>query len=188
MKFILNTAVDPHFCALFDSAGKLIECHKWTNRRRDGAETFDFLESHKAEDLKINFCGGVAGPGGFSSLRAGAGILNALAFAKKIPVHQVRADRWIAEFLGSKDFVLNSFGDGVWVLESGELIRMPVGGAAEKFSDTPIFVGLLPPEKRGKFKKTLDVSLERAEKVLLEVLEKTQPQEIFHPDYEFPPV
>ncbi|MCF7917979.1 hypothetical protein K9L27_03205 [Candidatus Gracilibacteria bacterium] len=203
MKFILNTAVDPHFCALFDENNELIERREWTNRRMDGREVFEFLNKFhlgfkkiQNPGLSFTFLGGVAGPGGFSSLRAGAGVLNALSFSYKLPVHQVRADRWIQEFLrtqgeNAQAFVLNSFSDGVFISEgenpNAPLQRVDVNEAVQRFSE-PVFVGLLPIEKQKKFSKSLDIPFENTELALLTVLEKTNPQEIFLPDYEFPPV
>ena len=184
MKFILNTSVDPHFCALFDEANNLIERQTWENRKLDGQEMFDFLKNHEG---KITFCGGVTGPGGFSSLRAGGGVLNAVSVAHNIPVHQVRADKWIEQLLESRDFLLNSFSDGVFYQENDELVRITIDKAGDKF-DQPMFVGLLPAEKQEKISKTFNHSLEGSEQVLLKVLKESESQEQFHADYEFPAV
>jgi len=193
VKFILNTAVDSHFCALFDEQGKLIKQQEWTNRRRDGQEVYEFLENEETD--KIIFCGGVTGPGGFSSLRAGGGILNTLAFSNKIAVHQIRADIWIREFLSSNSnkefelcFLLNSFSDGVFYTEGEELVRVDVEEAVKKFADQEVWVELLPEEKKEKFTKQSKISFDNKEEVLLKVLENSQGKEQFEPDYEFPPV
>ncbi|MCF7831078.1 hypothetical protein K9M41_03755 [Candidatus Gracilibacteria bacterium] len=186
MKFILNTATDTHFCASFDEQGELIKTQEWTNRRRDGEEVYEFLQA--VETSKITFCGGVTGPGGFSSLRAGGGMLNALTFANKIPVHQVRADIWIKELLGTTDFLLNSFSDGVFYTEGEELVRIGVLEAVKKFKDKEMWVELLPVEKREKFTKQSKVPFANKEQILLKVLEMSQSKEQFEPDYEFPPV
>ncbi len=166
----------------------------------DGAETFEFLKKHNIESQNITFLGGVSGPGGFSSLRVGSGILNALAFAKKLPIHQVRADLWIAEFLKQNKenpdhFLLNSFSDGVFFIEKNadevsqpRLQRININEAAEKFKDQKMFVDLLPAEKQVNFKSKIDLLFENAEKSLLEVLKKQSPQKDFVPDYEFPAV
>ncbi len=206
MKFILNTAVDPHFCALFDEQGKLIKQQEWTNRRRDGQEVYEFLQNRvrtpnkKSSNSEITFCGGATGPGGFSSLRAGGGILNALAFSNKIAVHQVRADIWIKEFLKNsitrvpknrtrvENFLLNSFSDGVFYREGEELVRVNVEEAVKKFVDQEVWVELLPKEKKEKFTKQSKIPFNNKEEVLLKVLENSQGKEQFEPDYEFPPV
>ncbi len=193
MKFILNVAVDPHFCAFFDDNDRLIEKHEWMVNRRDGAEVFDFLERNNVSKQDITFIGGVSGPGGFSSLRAGAGILNSLSFAKDLPIHQVRADVWVAEFLQLKEensdhFLLNSFSDGVFYLEKGKLQRIKIDEAVTKFENQKMFVFLLPSEKRDRFPQKINLSFENSEKVLLEVLKKQKPKKTFIPDYEFPPV
>ena len=184
MKFILNTAVDPHFCALFDEGDHLIERRDWVNRKLDGSEMFDFLKKHEGE---ITFCGGVTGPGGFSSLRAGGGILNAISVAHYIPVHQIRADKWIEQVIDSQDFLLNSFSDGVFYLDKDNLERITIDEAVTKFNK-PMFAGLLPPEKQEKMTKTFNHSFENSEQVLLKVLQEGKPQEQFHADYEFPAV
>ncbi len=184
MKFILNTAVDPHFCALFDEANNLIERRDWTNRKLDGKELFSFLKTHEGP---LTFCGGITGPGGFSSLRAGGGVLNAISVAHNIPVHQVRADRWIAEVIGSENFLMNSFSDGVFCRDNNELVRITIDEAREKLKQ-PMFVRLLPPEKQSKIVRTFDHPFTNSEQVLLKVLQESEPQEQFHADYEFPPV
>jgi len=184
VQFILNTAVDPHFCVLFDEADNLIERRDWVNRKLDGQEMWDFLAQHEGE---ITFCGGVTGPGGFSSLRAGGGILNAISVAHNIPVHQVRADRWVEKVIDSQDFLLNSFSDGVFFVDGDKLKRITIDEAVLKF-EQPMFVGLLPPEKQEKITKTFDHSFENSEQMLLKMLQASEPQEQFHADYEFPAV
>lgn len=93
MLFVLNTSVDPHFCALFDEDHNLIDQVSWEDRKQDGSQVFEFLQKHPEN---ITFIGGISGPGGFSSLRAAAGILNALSFKYQLPIHQVREDQWTA--------------------------------------------------------------------------------------------
>jgi len=191
MKFVINTAVDPHFCAIFDEK-KLIDADFWTNRRADGERTWKFLEKFPIE--KINFAGGVAGPGGFSSLRVVAGILNAISFAKKIPLRQVSADVWIRQFLISRghpdaQFLLNSFGDGVFFRNShGKLQKLSVVEATAKFADTEVFVALLPPEKQKCFSKKLDLKFTDSVRDLLDALESAPKRENFVPEYGFSPV
>ncbi len=197
MKFILNTSADPHFCALFDAQNNLIEQKSWTIKRRDGAEVFDFLKKHDIKNLDFSLIGGISGPGGFSSLRVGAGILNAISFAKNIPVSQIRADVWISRFLERRgenpsNFLLNSFSDGVFYC-AGEttpfrLQRITIDEAAKKFKNNKMFVGLLPVEKKNKFLKRIDIPFEDSAKILLEVLDEAEPRKMFMPDYEFPAV
>ena len=188
MKFILNTSVRPHFCALFDDQDKLIDIQKWEEHRRDSEETFSFLKKNKADSLPISFVGGVSGPGGFSSLRVGAGILNALSFSKNIPIHSVRSDIWIRKFVGSDHFVLESFGEKVFVPENGKLTLTTIANAVEKFRDQPLFVKILPEDRQKQFPKIMELSLEGMEKVLLSVLQQQDPQNIFLPEYLFPAI
>jgi hypothetical protein len=194
VKFILNTAIDPHFCVLFDEDNNLLHRQEWTHRRRDGIEIFEFLETHlPSENAELlSFIGGVSGPGGFSSLRAGAGVLNALAFAHKIPIHHVRADIWIRSFLAEHGqnenaFVLNSFSEGVFVPQKDKLIRMNVSQAALEIQ-YPVFDALLPESKRSFFPQKINISFQNSEHSLLRSLLNCSPSESFLPDYEFPPV
>jgi len=183
VKFILNTSIDPHFCAIFDDADNCLDVRTWTDRRRDGAEVWEFLE--KYDVTQIDWCGGISGPGGFSSLRAAAGVLNAISFAQKIPVHAVRADAVLREVLGDVPFVLNSFGDAVW-LPGDELQRVEVAEVA----DQQFWVGALPEAKSVVFQHQITMPgwQEKMPGALLSVLQKTAPQSAFHADYEFPPV
>ena len=89
MLFVLNTSLDPHFCALFDKDQNLIDQVSWEDRKQDGRSVFEFLEKHPE---KLSFIGGISGPGGFSSLRAASSILQALALKYDLPIHQIRAD------------------------------------------------------------------------------------------------
>ena len=228
MKLIINTSTDPHFCALFDAQGVLVKRLEWTVKKADGAKIFEFLKKHDVQNMELSLIGGVSGPGGFSSIRVTASILNSIGFAKKLPVHQVRADIWISEFLRvnnypPESFLLNSFSDGVFYVDQTsplnkgrhehnetsnkeaaeiqrnikdsrigvsptELTRISISKATEKFQDTPLFVGLLPDEKKEQIKNQIKLSLKDSEKILLKVLEGSPSQRLFVPDYEFPPV
>ena len=192
MKFILNTAVDPHFCALFSEKGERVAYHEWTDRRRDGAELWDFLNERNVEDF--TFIGGVSGPGGFSSLRAGAGVLNSLAFALNLPVHAVRADRWMKglldkQFVGDNVVVvLNSFGDGVWIQDGEELARLQVEEAGQRIANNLVCVSWLSDEKKKAFVKGVEIVMDKSAEVLLSVLGEVMPNRQFATDYEVPPV
>lgn len=195
MKFVINTAIDPHFCAIFDDRDKLVKKKTWDFRPKDGVEVFEFLKKWKLAEMNLSFLGGVSGPGGFSSLRTAAGILNALGYAKKLPVHKVRADKLIAAFLSkvdekcANDFVLNSFSDGVFCSKpDGSLVRVNVEDAAAQFEDRPVFVSLLPDDKQRYFKKKLKIESELQQdltSVLLEVLKVTPAEDVFVPEYEW---
>ena len=187
MKFILNTAVDPHFCSLFDVSGKRLAYHEWKNRRDDGKEIWQFLQHYTVSE--ITFLGGVSGPGGFSSLRAGASILNALAFVTHLSVASIRADFWQEALLSGKGkIVLNSFGDGVWIQSGKDLVRKSIEQVRKQFRDTPVCVNWLPGEKAEQFQNPVFVDMKNAPEVLMSLLEKevTHPQ--FITDYEVPPV
>ncbi len=191
MKFIINTALDPHFCALFDDEDNVIEKVTWENRRKDGESTWNFLKKYDLSE--IDFVGGVSGPGGFSSLRAAAGILNSIAFANKLQVFQIRADKLIQEFLGAHNFegkfLLNSFGKSVFFVDNnGKLEREEVTLVAEKYKDREVFAELLPEDKKALFKKTAPLPLDNLNQAMIKSLQKETPQKYFLPDYQFSPV
>ena len=187
MKFILNTAVDPHFCALFNVSGKRLAYHEWENRRDDGSEIWQFLQDYTVSE--ITFLGGVSGPGGFSSLRAGASILNALAFATYLPVASLRADFWQEALLsGTGEVLLNSFGDGVWIRSGNDLVRKSGKEASELFYEDSVCVSWVPEEKAQRFQNPVFVDMKNAPEVLLSLLEKEATHPQFITDYEVPPV
>ena len=191
MKFILNTAVDPHFCALFSETGERIDYLEWNDRRLDGEELWKFLDEKKTADL--TFIGGVSGPGGFSSLRAGAGVLNSLAFALQTPVHAVRADKWQAALLKEQfneevNVALNSFGDAVWLQDGAELTRHQVEEAGVKLATEKVCVSWLDDKKKEAFPNGVEVKMKKGPEVLLAQLEKVDPNRQFAAEYEVPPV
>lgn len=193
MKFILNTSFDFHFCALFDKKNQLVDFHSWENLRRDGVEVWGFLEKHDFPNLSLDFLGGVSGPGSFSSLRTASSILNSLSFFYKLPVHFVRADFVVEAFLRSKNisnnFLLNTFGEAVFFRnEVGDLVRISLDLAVEKFGEAVLFCAFLPEKKRNYFHQVEKISLVGIEKSCLEVLLSVRSQKNFVPDYEFPPV
>lgn len=184
MKFILNMSFAPHFVVLFDEKNVEIDRLEWEDFRAGSQHVWDFLGRHKiGTETKLSFVGGVAGPGGFSTLRVGGAIINALAFRFRLPVHQVRADVIARALTGGNGFLLNSFGDGVFVPEGEELSRVAV---TQLKSDRPLFIDWLPPEKQDQFvpmKIEADVI-----KTTLQVLQKAESRRVFLPDYEFPAV
>ena len=195
MKFIINTSVDPHFCALFDEQSNLVDKIEWTTRKADGGNIFNFLQKNDISNMSLSLIGGISGPGGFSSLRVTAGILNSISLTKNIPIHQVRADTWISAILEMNNyppnaFLLNSFSDGVFYRNCShkELNRTTIKEASQQFKNTDLFIEALPLEKKDQIKKSIKLSLKNSEKILLNVLETIPPQKIFIPDYEFPPV
>lgn len=192
MKLVLNTAIDPHFCAILDANNVVLKKKKWENRSRDGQEIWNFLNENRAQQIKFEMIGGVSGPGGFSSLRTSAGILNAIAFSQKTEIKQVRADLFVAAFLKShgreENFVLNSFGKAVFVQDGDKLQHLKIDEAVAKFKDEKVFVGVLPEEKAILFSNKIDLKFENTESLLGEVLSTQKSQKTFIPDYEFDPV
>ncbi len=187
MKFILNTAVDPHFCALFDENNVRINYHEWENRRHDGKELWEFLQKYNVS--RFTFLGGVSGPGGFSSLRAGAGVLNSLAFTTGLPVHSLRADFWQEALLSeTESVILNSFGDGVWIKKNSVLCRYSVEEAGKLFAEKTVCVSWLPKGKQEVFSNPMFLDMTQALEVLLKCLEQTKPYTQCVTEYEVPPV
>lgn len=175
---------EPHFVALFDAQNQLVASEKWTDFRAGGEIVWGFLETYKiGQALDLTFIGGVSGPGGFSTLRVGGAIINALGFRFGLPVYQVRADYIARELIGSDEFLLNSFGDGVFVPEGDDLIRMPF---TEVDNKEPLFVDWLPAEKKSKFK--ILKSNKDVMATTLSVLQAQDSKKVFLPDYEFPAV
>lgn len=187
MKFILNTAVNPHFCALFDDDGQRISFHTWENHRDDGSELWNFLK--QCDSANITFLGGVSGPGGFSSLRVGAGVLNSLAFALKLSVHSLRADFWQEALLKDTGaIVLNSFGDGVWVRSGKDLVRKTAEEANRYFLGKSACVSWLPEEKVREFETPILVDMKEAPEVLLRLLKTVDAHPQCLTEYEVPPI
>jgi len=184
VKFILNVSFAPHFVALFDVDDGLVASESWDDFRAGGQIVWDFLGKNKiGEDVDLTFIGGVSGPGGFSTLRVGGAIINALGHRFDLPVHQVRADHIARELIGSDDFLLNSFSDGVFVPKAGDLVRMPF---AEVDNSQPLFVDWLPEHKAERFEKlTTDKDLVMT---TLQVLKVQTSRKVFLPDYEYPAV
>lgn len=187
MKFILNTAVDLHFCALFDEAGKRLFFHKWEDCRQDGQELWEFLQQHDVS--KFTFLGGVSGPGGFSSLRVGAGVLNSLAFSLQLPVHSVRADFWQESLLKETgEVILNSFGDGVWVRRGKDLVRKSAKDAGSDFLKISACISWLPEGKAQQFENPILVEMKNAPEVLLQLLETVDAHPQCVTEYEVPAI
>lgn len=184
MKLILNVSIDPHFVALFDAQDCLVDQMSWADFKTGSRHVWDFLEKHQIKSL--DFVGGVSGPGGFSTLRVGGAILNALSLKYNIPVHQVRADKVVQALINSDNFILNSFGNGVFIVKSDDLERVEIDEIVEIFQQNPVFTDFLPDHKRSLF-VPLELEYDLI-KTTLEVLKKQAPQKVFLPDYEFPPV
>jgi len=184
MKLILNVSFAPHFVALFDADDQPLDILEWDDFRSGGQKVWDFLGTHKiGNGLDLTFIGGVSGPGGFSTLRVGGAILNALAHRFDLPVHQARADLIARELIGSDDVVLNSFGDGVFIPDGTDLKRVPV---TEVSKEKPLFIDWLPEDKKSKFKNLK--SKKEFITTTLQVLEQQNPTKVFLPDYEYPAV
>lgn len=191
MYFIINTAVGDHFCALFDGAKNLVAEHTWEISRRDGAEVFWFLEEQKIYDQKISFIGGVTGPGGFTSLRVSSSILNALSFKFNLSIHQISAQKWIQNFIKSNYFVLNSFGDTVWIQDKSEtsgLKKISTDEAVSIFAEQDAFVHFLPEAKQVKFTNQIATNNNDLQKNLLEALINTEAKNYFKAFYNVSPV
>jgi hypothetical protein len=191
MKCIINTALSPHFCIIFDDTDTIVEVQNWDNLKLDGKNMFEILGKYSVHD--IDFVGWISGPGGFSSLRAGSAIINALAFATQKPIHQIRADQWIRAILknqgiSTEHFVLNSFSDFVFITRDGILQKISIDEAVQLFRDIPVFVDFLPEEKKGRFLRHQTIDVSRMYDILLSELQQLKPCDRAIPDYMFDPV
>lgn len=188
MKFVLNTAIDPHFCALLDEKECIFDIQIWENRRLDGKETWAFLEKHKDITDTITFLGGVSGPGGFSSLRATSGILEALSAKLNTKIHHVRSDEWMKIFLEKENIqapiVLNSFSQKVFLAEESVLTPYEAPALAEKLKDTPVYGDTLPEKKQELF-TLIQTENKPSALDLYKALKKSTPSEHFLPSYEY---
>ena len=192
MQFVLNTSFDPHFCALFDDNNDLIAQSHWAVPRHDGQQIWEFLAQHLAPNDKLNFVGGVSGPGSFSSLRTAGAVLNALAFKYQLPIHQARADAVIIDYLKqegreSENFLLNSFSQRVFWPQKKQLqvLELP---AAASLVPTPVITAWLPAAKAEHFTSAPDIAPLGPRQTLLNTLKNSSVHENFIPDYEYPPV
>ena len=183
MKFIINTSLDPHFCAIFSRENILLEKKTWTHRSQDGQNIYELLSHYEIN--KIDFCGAVSGPGGFASLRASACVITSISFANTIKIHQISAEKLMNLVLGNDDFLLNSFGDSVWEIVDKKIARVSL---TDIDINKAYFVDVLPQSKAALFPKKIKYSLENIENVLLRGLIDSEPSEVFIPHYEFPPV
>lgn len=190
MKFILNTSLEPHFCALFDDEGALLNQEQWSDFRRDGEIIWNFLDKHQTEDL--TFIGGIAGPGGFSSLRASGAILNTLSIKHELKLHQVGAEQVVRQLLNDEDkpdvmVYLNSFSQKVLRLNTkGILEAVELEAARERVEKA--CVTFLPEGKNKDFQEAVEVDRENLIATTLSILERQKPQSDFVPQYQFPPV
>ncbi len=194
MKFILNTSLDPHFCALLNEEDGIIDQLIWDDRRKTGKIVWDFLAKHQPTDL--SFIGGITGPGGFTNLRVSSSILNALAEKFTQQVHMIRADKFIHHYLeqnGTKiDIViLNSFSDGVFFSQNGFLKRLKGAEAASLSVGKSVFLAGVPEDKQAFFTESKIIKLPTTSiqpQDLYTVLKLQTPVPQFVPDYEFPAV
>ena len=192
MQFVLNTSFDPHWCALFSEAGELVAESHWNTPREDGPKIWEFLQTHLKPETQLTFIGGVSGPGSFSSLRTTGTTLNALAFKFVLPMHQVRADQAITDYLALEEreqesFLLNSFSQRVFWPQNGQLKVVDL--SEERLPpNQPFITSWLPESKCAEINQSRDADPLGPQKTLLTTLKNTEPQPQFVPDYEYPPV
>ncbi len=183
MKFILNTVLDPHFCAVFSEKNILIDKIQWVERSQGGKIIYDFL--NKFDSAKFSFCGGLSGPGGFASLRLTANVLTSLSLVNNIDINQLSAGDFLFNVLKHENFLLNSFGQGVWIYKKGKISRKLLKDVNK---NKDLVVQFLPLNKQKLFSSKIPFSVIDIEKKLLDNLLKTQAKESFVPHYEIPPV
>lgn len=192
LQFVLNTSFDPHWCQLFDDQDKLMAQAHWSVPREDGQQIWNFLATHLKPQDTLTFIGGISGPGSFSSLRTSGAVLNTLSFKFALPIHQVRADQAILDYLASINrsqapYLLNSFGQRVFWPQADELKVIDL--ASDTLPTNQKFITTwLPEAKRSGLNTAENIDPLGPQKTILETLKNTQPQAQFVPDYEYPPV
>lgn len=150
MIFLLNTSIDSHWCALFDATGTIVAQCVWTDRKRGVNMVHGFIEAHRERFEVLEWCGGIAGPGGFSSLRAASVMMNTIAWKHGVGVRTCTAIELGRAHCGAESFALNCFGATVFVCEKGlEYERVGIE-TLEKYEGC---VGFLPTEKQPETKK-----------------------------------
>lgn len=183
MIFILNTSFDPHFCALLSMDGEVMAQVTWEERKRDGEVVHAFFQTHIDSLNDLVWCGGISGPGGFSSLRAASVILNTLAWKQKTPVRVESALRVAREYIGEGSFLLNSFGQSVFVCDSGMDFSQKF---LSDFGTYDGFVGFLPEAKQLKIKEFSEkVDTQKLLDSLFQVLKCSEDKKSFVPEYFF---
>ncbi|PID70181.1 hypothetical protein CSB37_03325 [bacterium DOLZORAL124_38_8] len=187
MKFILNTTITPHFCALFSEQNELMQIRMWEQNKKDGDEVFAFFADYIKDDTTLTFLGGVAGPGGFSSLRVASGVLTACSIKYNLPIHSVLAETWLAEITDT-DFLMPSFGKNVWFVHNGTKTLQSVFDF--KGVDS-VDVRFLQPKQQQKIMAEPQPLYRFSSSDVLQLLlllEANQPQAVFVPAYAVPPV
>ena len=191
MQFLINTSLEPFGCALIQDH-KILEISLWDDFRKGGEASWEFLDTHKNLWSQITLIGGVSGPGGFSNLRVAGVILNALSLKLELPIHQVRADKVVESLLSSQNkealFLLNSFGSAVFESDQGNLKRLELEQAVDKFGSTETCVSFLPTVKQAGFTKPIVIDKEQLYPCIGSIIQSVPPQSIFVPDYEYPAV
>ena len=206
MKIILNMAVEPFFCAIFDSENNNVKKITWENAKEGSQKIWDFFKAESINHKKITFLGGISGPGGFSNLRVAGTILNTLGLYFHQEIHQIRADIWAFHMIQKEnkknktDFpenvILNSFGKGVFFKAENNsekniiknLKRINISDLTIENLEKKWCISFLPENKKEIFKNNFEINLKTLELSALEILEKQKPQKVFCPDYECPPV
>ena len=198
MKLILNTSLDPHFCALFDLKNKLQNKLIWQNRKKDSENIYNFLS--KVPLKKLTCVGALSGPGGFACLRAASVTVNCLAFAsKKLCLQSLRSDKFVSFLLRNKNFknpemsfVLNSFGSDVFITKNKKLQKVSTSIAIKFFREKKIdslCLDFLPKAKQSLFSdfKPIKMQLSTVEIIceLCRAFQNSKSIQTFAPEYNF---
>lgn len=194
MKLIVNTATLPHFCELRDRKNILVAQEEWDTRRMDARVIADFMRQQGIAGKELVFLGGVAGPGGFTSLRVGTTVLNTLAVTRALPVYGVGLDAWGRAALTRANMpdipvLMNSYGDGFCIrAQDYSLQRITCEEALLTYERAPILLNFIPEEKRDPFIQGVLLEEKTLRESLLPALENTNPLPSLTPEYESPPV
>lgn len=192
MNFILNTSIQPHFCVLTDDTGRILHRCEWKTPRDDGRFLYTFCEKYKHLFDSVTFFGMVSGPGGFSSLRVGASVLNVYGWFYQQNIHQIRADEWVQAYqkdqLDTGIIFLNSFGQNVWKVDNTKDLQSISLENFKKESHQKYCFDCIPEEKRGIHTSDFHIDSDMFFQSLWRALKQTKDQEQARPDYLVNPV
>lgn len=184
MLLLLNVSVEPFFIALLKKEGTPFAQAFIPNTKQAGEEMFRFCEKYQEHFSTLLWAGTVTGPGGFTTLRLGASLVNTLHFVQGTPLRTVTAMEWVSDWLQLTSYqkaLLNSFGETVFLVENNNH-RLISLHEVRDLKD--VWYGGLPEAKRKSIglknqKETIDV-----ESLYKICIQKEEQQEVV-PEYYF---
>lgn len=188
--FLLNLSIEPYFCALVtDNTSPIFKT--WQTGTQGSSIIWTFCQSHLSELETCRWIGGITGPGGFSSLRVTAEILEILQEKYNVPLRSVRADKVAQTYLERRDtksdIILNAFGNHIFhaTQTSQELELIDLEKASQLYPQA--FLGFLPPHKQTSWGPTAssceDITIQDLINASFDELNNRSDQTLFLPYY-----